>query len=157
MDHVMNLSFLRRSPEYNPYVRMQDLLGGLMSVLACAFSVTGKNVWSSGHPFDGWALLLFHYFLFGMPLLAASCIAGFIVSRLRLRRNVAGISLSVVITIAIYFVGLPLFLFTPSNWEEFIKLWEVLWVWRDFAPYPIFSALILSIFLPKAPPAKEDE
>ena len=92
-----------------------------------------------------------------MPLLAASCIAGFIVSRLRLRRNVAGISLSVVITIAIYFIGLPLFLFTPSNWEEFIKLWEVLWVWRDFAPYPIFSALILSIFLPKAPPAKEDE
>jgi hypothetical protein len=70
---------------------------------------------------------------------------------------VAGISLSVVITIAIYFVGLPLFLFTPSNWEEFIKLWKDLWVWRDFAPYPIFSALILSIFLPKAPPAEMDE
>lgn len=157
MDNIMNLSFLRRSPEYNSYVRMQDLLGGLMSVLACAFSVTGKNVWSSGHTFDGWALLLFHYFLFGMPLLAASCIAGFIVSRLRLRRNVAGISLSVVITIAIYFVGLPLFLFTPSNREEFIKLWKVLWVWRDFAPYPIFSALILSIFLPEAPPAEVDE
>ena len=150
----MNLNFLRHPPEYAPYIRMQTLLGGALAVPATYIILLmkeGEWEWLAGTPSEalGWAIVL--CFLLCLPLVVVCCITGFIVSRLRLRRNASGIILSVVITVATYAISL-LFFTLFGTWN--VKTtWETIPLLSVITPCAALSALILSAFLPKAPPA----
>ena len=140
---------------YALYIRSQTLWGGALFMLpfVLLFMRGGGRGWLANTPADSLALTLAFCLLLCLPLAVVCAIAGFIVSGLQLWRNISGVILSVVITVATY--AAALLLFTLFSTMDVKITWETIPLLSVITPCAAFSALILSACLPQAPPADE--
>ena len=125
------------------YILMQTLLGGGLAALAFAFLSPLKG----GEAF-GWVLL--GYVLLCFPLALVCFVTGVIVACLRLRRDAAGITLSIIVTILTYVGAMALFAATTK--ETMSDLSSMM---STILTSASLSTLVLSIFLPAAPPTDD--
>lgn len=128
---------------YVLYILMQTLLGGGLAALAFAFLSPLKG----GEAF-GWVLL--GYVLLCFPLALVCFVAGIIVACLRLRRDAAGITLSIIVTILTYVGAMALFAATTKE-----TMSDVSPMMSTILTSASLSTLVLSIFLPAAPPTDD--
>jgi hypothetical protein len=114
-----------------------------MAALAFAF----LSPLEGGNTF-GWVLL--GYVLLCFPLALVCFVAGIIVACLRLRRDAAGITLSIIVTILTYVGAMALFAATTKEtMSDFSSMMSTILTSASL------STLVLSIFLPAAPPTND--
>ena len=96
----------------------------------------------------GWVLL--GYVLLYFPLALVCFMAGIIVACLHLRRDAAGITLSIIVTILTYVGAMALFAATTKE-----TMSDVSPMMSTILTSASLSTLVLSIFLPAAPPTDD--